>query len=299
MHAERVPGDAGAQHVERAEVLQFLVPGCLVIDLHGRQHEPGEVVLQPGVGGADRDAELLEHLVAIGRANHGRETGVFQHLPDLRGVVGQRTSDLDTGASKDAVDGVVHRIGVIAQAVRFRWLHDARGHCRTVATHGSDGIHEYSGAGALIHPALLPGTELQVELSDRRPQMVIDPREQLLLAGIRHVAAVQAIDGLENLGVACLRDLLAQREEQRGVDGLIVLFGEPLHGLDQILRDVVQADLRGQRGTDGADDGRLVDLQYATGLQGLQPRAVVRNRRQDAVEGHRRCGLDIRRGGPP
>ncbi len=191
VHVERVPGDLGAQHAECAEVLELLVPGGLVLDLHDGQYEPGEVVLQPGLGGTDRDAELLEHLLAIGRTDHGRKTGVLQCLPDLRGVVSQRDGDLDTGAGEDAVDGVVDCIGVIAQTVRFRWLHYAYGHSRAVASHrSSDGIHEHGGASALLHPVVLPDIELRVELRDRRPQVVIDPLEQLLLAGIRHEAAV-------------------------------------------------------------------------------------------------------------
>jgi len=293
--AQLVPGDLGAQHVQRAEVAQLLVARRLVLDLHRRQDEAGQVDLEAGVGAADRHAQLLEHLVAVDGTDHGRQTRVLQRLADLGGVVGQSGRDLHTRAGEHAVDGVGDGVGVVTQAGGVRRLHHARRQRHATPTHAGDRRHEHGRVGTLLHPGLLPALQLVVEVHDGRPERLVDAREQLLLALVGDEAAIQPIDGLEDLGVAATHQLLAQLEERR-VDLLVVAVGEGLHGTGELAGHIEETHALGQRRADGTDDGRLVDLQHATRLEHLEPRAVVGHTRQNAVERHSAHGRGVDRG---
>lgn len=270
-----------AEQVHRTEVRLLLGAGRLVLRLQGRQDEPGQVPLEARVGRVDRDPQLLEHLLAVGRADQRRETGVLQLLLDLQRVVRHRRGDLRTGAREHLVGGVVEAVTGIPQRTGVRGLHHAGRQREATASPGESREQECRVASTL-HPARVPGVELSDVARHGRPQVRLDPREQLLLATGRDVVAVEAGDRREDVAVVATGDLVAQLEVA-GVDRVVVRLGEPLHLGDQLVRDVVQADTRRQRHPDGSDDGRGVDLENTTGAQRIEPRAVLRDGRQDVV----------------
>jgi hypothetical protein len=82
--------------------------------------------------------------------------------------------------------------------------------------------------------------------------------------------AVQAIDRSEDFGIVAPGHLLAECVEGR-IDLLLTLIGKRFHRGRQLRQNVIETDSLGERSTNGGDDGRLIDLQYATGLECCQP----------------------------
>lgn len=291
MHAELIPGDLPAEHDERREVLELIVATRDILDLDRGEHEPGQVGLEPRVGGVDRHPQLLEHLVPVGCPDQLRQPRVLEGLPDLVGVVRHGRCDLHPSAGEHAVDGVVDGIRVVAQRGRIRGLHEPRGqHCPPADVAGHDRHHHHPGVCDSGQPRLLPADQLAVEAADGGPEAVVDPTEELLLARLGDEAAIEAVDGLEDVAVVAPGKELAEPVEL-GVHLLLARLGEPLHLAYQRIRDGEEADPVGQGTLHGGDDGRGIDLQHATGLERLEPRTLVGNRGEHVEDGSPCAGV--------
>ncbi len=281
--AELIPGELAAQHVQRAEVAVLLGAGCLILEADDAEDVARDVRLEARVRRGNRHAQLLEHLVAIGHPDESRKLRVLQRLLDLRCFRGQRGSDLHAGSGEHLVDGVLHGVGGIPHGGRVGCLHEARGQCALSGVTGQDRHESQRVAGALC-PALVPCVQLGVEHVDGGPEVQVEPCQQLGLAPVGDVRAVEAGDGREDVAVVTSSDLLTNGVEGRG-DRLFAFVGVGFHGGSQLVRHVVQADTLGQRGTNCRDDRGRVDLQNAAGLQRFQPGRIVLNGRKQGFEG--------------
>lgn len=174
--AELVPIDLVAQSPEGGEVTNFFVAGGNAVDVHEAEHVFDQIGFQSCVVGRYTNAELFEHLVAVCDANHAGQARVFDRFADLACFVGQSGGNLNAGAGKNAVDGIVDVVTGITQRTGIRRGHHAGRHGATTCIHHQ----KCAGVGGSCEPALLPSVELGKAAADCLPKVGIDALEQLL-----------------------------------------------------------------------------------------------------------------------
>lgn len=291
-HAQLIPRDVASELEERRQVGQLGIAGGLVLQLDDRDHEGGQVRLEPRIHRTNRNAELLQHQLTIGQTHHGREATVVEGLLDLTSLLCQGGSDDDAITSEHLVDGVDDLLRSIADRTGVRSGHQTGRH-RLAPT------HDQHGQDLRVHgsrkPLLLPALQLGVEATDRRPEELVDALDELVLAPLGGVLPVHTGNRGEHLRVVHPSDLVTKGVVLGG-ERLFGDAGERLHLSHDLLGDVEESDTSRQRCARGGRVGRLVHLEDAGCLERVEPGLIVRGLGKH-VDGSRaeRRRLDRRR----